>query len=114
MAGSYSSNDNYQNLFSESAGRDPGKAAIVRQLKFRVDKLELITEALWELLKEKTDLDETDLIERVAQIDIMDGKYDRKRRKVSVIKCKRCGRMNSKKHTQCLYCGDVFLLGPFE
>ncbi len=106
--------DYNQNMFSQPLKPDPGKASTVRELQHRVDKLELITEALWRLLKENTDLDETDLLERVAQVDLMDGRYDRKKSKISVIECKRCGRKNSKRHTQCLYCGDVILIGPFD
>jgi hypothetical protein len=108
------STDNYKNLFSEHSQRDTSTKAVVRDLKARVDKLEVIAEALWELLQENTNLSDTDMLEKVTQVDLKDGKYDHQKRKLIAKKCSRCGRMSNKRHTQCLYCGEVHLIGPFE
>ena len=108
------STDNYKNLFTEHSKSNTDTKSIVRDLAARVDKLELISEALWDILREKTDLTEIDLIARVTEIDLKDGRFDRKKKKISAVKCGKCARINSKRHTHCLYCGEVFLVGPFE
>ena len=108
------STDNYKNLFSEHTNNETDTKTLVRDLLARVNKLELISEALWEILQKETNLSDTDLIERITQIDLKDGKFDNKKQRISAIECNQCGRMNSKRHTKCIYCGEVFLVGPFE
>ena len=76
----------------------------VQEYEERLDKLTLVCMALWSLLKEKTELAEEDLLERVRQIDLMDGKEDGKAKK-QVAKCPQCGRTMSPRHGRCLYCG---------
>jgi hypothetical protein len=93
---------------------DTNLKTIVRDLEARVDKLELIAEALWTIIQNETNLSEVDLIERITEIDLKDGKFDNKKKRTSSVECKHCGRMNSKRQTKCLYCGAVFLLGPFQ
>ena len=76
----------------------------VRDLEDRLDRLTLACMAMWSLLREKTGLTEEDLMERVNQIDLADGKEDG-RLKLGVLKCAQCGRVMSQRHTRCLYCG---------
>lgn len=106
--------DNYQKLFSERSNHQSGTKAQVRDLQARVEKLELITEALWEFLQKETKLTEADLIERITEIDLRDGKFDQKKKKTPAVECRKCHRMNSKRHTRCLYCGEIFLVAPFD
>ena len=90
---------------------------VERELRYaqeRVDKLLLVCTALWELLKERTDLTEEDLLEKVVQIDAQDGEVDgevtRRPRP-----CVKCGRPMSPSHSRCLYCGAVVAgQGAFE
>ena len=86
----------------------------IRELEHRVDKLELICESLWEILKEGKNLTETDLIERMSQVDLRDGNYDGKNKKPTTVECSSCGRMISKHHKKCVYCGKIIVIGPFE
>lgn len=110
----YGRPSDYQRIFhSPSNSGSVGKAKI-RDLEDRIEKLELVCESLWEMLKEKCDYDETDLIERMTEIDLSDGKFDGKKRRSSSIKCSKCQRKNSKRHNRCMYCGKLFLIGPFE
>jgi hypothetical protein len=75
-----------------------------RQTDDRVDQLLLICSAMWQLLKEKTNLTEDDLINRVAQLDAEDGNADGKLSN-RVQKCVKCDRTIAAKHHRCLYCG---------
>lgn len=108
------STDNYQNLFSEHTKRDSDTKSRIRDLEARVDKLELVCESLWNIIKEEKQLKEIDLIELMTQIDLRDGRFDGKKMKTPSIKCPKCGRMNSKRHSKCMYCEEVYLVGPFE
>lgn len=76
----------------------------VRQLEDKLDKLTLVCMSMWSLLLERTDLTEQDLMQRVKEIDMMDGTPDGKVTK-TVQKCGKCGRTMSPKHNKCLYCG---------
>jgi len=76
----------------------------IQALDDRIDKLFLINLALWSLLKEKTDLKDEDLLERIKEIDLSDGKLDGKVRQPAV-ECPQCKRKMSVKHQRCLYCG---------
>ncbi len=85
----------------------------VRWLEERVDKLAMVCKAMWELLEENTNLTEADLMTKIEQIDLADGKADGKIEK-GVTQCTRCGRTLSRTHSTCMYCGaersdrDVF------
>ncbi len=79
-------------------------ASQVRSFEERLDKLTLVSMALWSLLKETTDLTEEDLMERVKEIDLSDGKLDGKVRH-ALLRCPECSRVMSAKHKCCLYCG---------
>jgi len=76
----------------------------VHEYEERLDRLALVCMALWSLLKEQTNLTEEDLLERVRQIDLTDGKEDGKAKR-QIAKCPQCGRTMSPRHGRCLYCG---------
>ena len=87
-----------------SRRRTTETAGSVRELEERLDHLTLACMAVWSLLQETTKLTEEDLMERVKQIDLADGKQDGKL-KLGVSKCAQCGRVMSQRHIRCLYCG---------
>ncbi|HNX27569.1 MAG TPA: hypothetical protein PKK48_09205 [Phycisphaerae bacterium] len=85
-----------------------------RQLEDRLDKLILLNMAMWELIKERTQITETDLEKRIAEIDLRDGKADGKISH-TIKKCAKCGKIMSPRHKCCLYCGAENLdVKPFE
>lgn len=78
-----------------------------RDLQFledRIERLSLVCMAMWTLMRDKTNLSEHDLLERVKTLDLMDGKEDGQASR-SVQKCSKCGRVMSSRHQRCLYCG---------
>jgi len=86
----------------------------LRDLEARVDQLNLINMALWSFIQQKTDLTEDDLEARVREIDLADGRLDGKVR-VTPTECSACGRVMSKRHARCLYCGvDAESADPFR
>ncbi|MDY6836104.1 MAG: hypothetical protein SVY53_15030 [Chloroflexota bacterium] len=88
-----------------SAKGDARKAqTYVKELEGKVDSLTIICRAMWELLREKNGLSEEQLIEKVKEVDLLDGKLDGKVR-LSAKECSSCGRLMSPRHSRCMYCG---------
>lgn len=77
-----------------------------RDLQQKVDQLVLACMAMWSLLKDKTGLTEQELIQKIQEIDLSDGRLDGKVR-VNVATCPSCGRAMSRTHGRCLFCGKV-------
>ena len=80
----------------------------VKDVQRKIDKLELINLSIWTMLKEKLDLTEEDLLQKVQEIDLMDGAEDEKITKVKVRSCPNCKRKSNTRHLKCLYCGYDF------
>lgn len=76
-----------------------------REIEDRFDRLALTCQAMWELLMEKTSLSESDLLDKVREIDLRDGAQDGKAPKKK--RCNACGRIFSMKRISCLYCGEA-------
>ena len=86
----------------------------------RVNKLALICEAMWQLLKEHTDLNEADLEERIVELDMMDGRLDGKLNRAAAQGppqiCPECGARIPNKFNRCQFCGHKSerVLSPFD
>lgn len=79
----------------------------VQALENQVERLALLNQALWELLRGKLGLTDADL-ERLAQeVDLRDGVADGKITPRAV-KCPACQRVNNSRRGQCMYCGQLF------
>jgi len=76
----------------------------VRASDERLDQLLLVCAAMWELLRERTNLTEEDLVARVAEIDARDGVADGRITKQPRT-CPGCGHTVYPRHKKCLYCG---------
>ena len=86
----------------------------IKHLEQRIDKLYLIVEALWLLTKEKYNIDDEKLTELIVAIDMKDGRRDGKVAPKGPLTCQKCGKVNSRKHLYCIYCGAFLDLKPFE
>ncbi len=85
----------------------------VRALTDRIDRLEMICEAMWMLIREKTNLQDEDLLAQMAALDLTDGQADGKVAR-GPIRCGKCSRPNSRRHDFCIYCGTLIRTKPFE
>jgi len=79
-----------------------------------VEKLFMITEALWAILKEQHGYTDENLGQMIQDIDLRDGKLDGKVAKQQNPSCPQCGRTLMGKHSVCLYCGTAVARDPFE
>lgn len=80
------------------------------RLEAKLDRLAIVTQGLWELLSEKTNLTEDDIKARIAEIDIRDGRQDGKITG-QPIACPQCGRTAHTQLHACPYCGSVLEVG---
>ncbi|MHC5038312.1 MAG: hypothetical protein ACYTHM_13435 [Planctomycetota bacterium] len=81
-------------------------------LKARLDRTLLVCEALWTILRDRLNLTEQELIDRVQEVDLSDGKLDGKVRRKGVF-CPACGRKVTGKFPHCMYCGEEIERDPF-
>lgn len=79
-----------------------------------VEKLYMITEALWTILKEQHGYTDDELIHRIEEIDLRDGKLDGKVAKQPSPACPKCRRTLMRNQSVCLYCGTAVSREPFE
>ena len=78
----------------------------VLSLRQDIEKLYMIVEALWGIVKHTTNLKDDDLAELVRQIDMQDGKLDgRNSDNTEIKKCSQCGRTLLRGQSKCAYCG---------
>ena len=78
----------------------------VHQLELKVDKLIMISEALWLLLKQNSQLSDEDLEAMVKKIDLRDGRLDGRVASCGPQYCKKCGKALQKNSPICIYCGQ--------
>ena len=76
----------------------------IAHLKKRIDKMVLVNCAMWELLKEKTDVTDIELKAKILEVDAADGAIDGKMGTATRY-CTNCGKTMHPKHANCLYCG---------
>ncbi len=76
----------------------------VRELQSKVERLSMICQAMWELLRKKAKLTDEDIIKQMQVIDLRDGVADGKMTRQTLV-CPECGRNVSSRREQCLYCG---------
>jgi hypothetical protein len=86
----------------------------IELLRYDLERLLMITEALWTLIKEDKGYSDEQLLARVQAIDVADGKLDGKVAKSPPKLCPHCGRTLFKKRQICLYCGQQVNVSLFE
>lgn len=77
---------------------------MISDLEERIERLSLICEGMWTLLRDRTEISEEDLKETVTRLDMEDGVLDGKRGPKKT-RCPDCDAVISNKFNRCLYCG---------
>lgn len=105
--------DGFENRHAHQAERNSQKRhktseldRHTRWLEANLAKCLMINEALWEIIRDKLNLTENDLNDKLYQIDMRDGRLDGKNQRPAT-KCPQCSRTVSARHLACLYCGHV-------
>jgi len=87
---------------ARAASRDA--QAQIDDLRDRLDRMTLLSYAMWTLAREKLGVTDEQLADRVQELDLSDGKLDGKIG-VPVTECLKCRRKMSQRHRRCIYCG---------
>lgn len=90
---------------SAEAGRRAAETATF-PLEARMDQLELACAGMWELLRDKFQLTDAELLAKIEEIDLRDGTRDHKVKRASG-ECPTCKRrIATKSRIRCIYCGS--------
>lgn len=79
----------------------------VAKLEMRVEKLMLISEGLWNLLKQEHGYTDEMLINKVHEIDSEDGILNNRVAVDPPDRCPKCGKVLQKNRVTCMYCETV-------
>lgn len=83
----------------------------IQRLDGKIEGLALVCEALWELLRENTQLTNADIRNKIHEIDIRDGRADG-RITGQPYDCRSCHRPVHTNHSRCIWCGVELVDGP--
>ena len=96
--------------------RDVARESAMSSDKTRknTERLYLVVQAMWELLKDKAGLTDADLDAKVQEIDMRDGRLDgQDSTQTDPLTCRQCGRTILSGQAQCSWCGTQTEGGPF-
>ena len=78
------------------------------------ERLYMVVQAMWELLKEKAGLTDADLDAKIQEIDMRDGRQDgQDSTQTAPLTCRQCGRTILSGQLQCSWCGAQVKGGAF-
>lgn len=77
----------------------------IKRLETQIDEQKLIIQALAEILVIKGVISKDDLLEKIKEVDVRDGRVDGKIGSNSNSKCDSCGRSYNVRINKCQYCG---------
>lgn len=106
MLPSQDSDGTSEALKAERAASYELKTQLTELLR-HVERLALLNQALWELIRTKLSLTDDDLEQMARQVDLRDGREDGQITAIAV-QCPSCRRICNSKHDRCLYCGQLF------
>lgn len=83
------------------------------ELDGRLERLAMTCEALWTILRDKLGVTDEELLDRITQLDLSDGKLDGKVKRTAV-SCPKCGRTIARRFPTCMYCGQAVMHDAFS
>jgi hypothetical protein len=103
-------------LQSDTDRRVTNSGDKLRDLELRYERMSLVTNALWQLLKSHTGLSDGDLKKYIEEVDLADGIRDgRISRSNGAMDCPHCSRRVLKSATVCAWCcGNLASGDPFQ
>lgn len=82
-----------------SKGSEDKLADLTRQ----IERLSLVCQSMWELLRDQTKLSDDDLASKIIDVDLRDGKWNGKQGP-EVVDCPSCGNPANARRGTCLFC----------
>jgi hypothetical protein len=102
-----------QSTAQDAQRKATGVEEKIEVIKYDIERLLMITEALWTILKKQHGYEDIELTKLVAEIDLRDGKLDGRIAVSPPQPCPFCGHTLGKKRPFCIYCGQPVPLEPF-
>ncbi len=104
---------NVQSVASEARDKARDAENQIERMKQDIERLLMITEALWKLLQRTNGFTDEELKNLINEIDLRDGMLDGRVTKKETRACPSCQRLCSTRHQRCMYCGRVLQPDPF-
>lgn len=79
----------------------------------RCERLAMLCEAMWTLINEKLGVTDEELVDRINEIDLRDGKLDGRVARDGPLMCHKCERPIAERFSKCMYCGAPVARSPF-
>ena len=103
---------NYQNPHHSHAEEN------ISELQTKVNRLETIVYALWEILKEQDNIGEQALLDKIEEVVLTADQRKRPAYDPVIINCPKCGKAIQESRSEplvgrCLYCGEKVLFHPY-
>ena len=108
---------NFSALTNSQHARDIAHESAISASKAQknTERLYMVVQAMWELLREKVGLTDTDLEAKIHEIDLRDGRLDGKNaNQTAAHACRKCGRTILSGQSVCSWCGAQFEGGAFS
>lgn len=86
--------------------RSQDAIARIQELEHTVERLMLLSHALWEILRERDSLADETLAAKIREIDLRDGAEDGRMNETALRRCQKCGHDFNSKRPRCIYCGE--------
>ncbi len=111
LAGGFSGLSNLSTSLEAGQARADAKEAqtSVDLMQHDIDRLLMLTEALWLFIKTQHNYTDEDLVKVITEIEMRDSHSP----KHQPVTCPACGRINSGKRPVCIYCGKTIPMDPF-
>ncbi len=100
-------------MSTEGAGQARRAISQAEELEARCNRLAILCEAMWTLLRDQLQLTDEQLLDRINEIDLTDGRLDGRVERGSAIVCHSCNRRVARKFAKCMYCGEPLAHDPF-
>lgn len=98
---------------SDGAGQARRAISQTEALEAKCNRLAILCEAMWTLLRDHLNLTDEQLLDRINEVDLTDGRLDGRVERGSAITCHKCQRNVARKFAKCMYCGELLAHDPF-
>lgn len=103
-----------QGTADRAAAKIEDARTTVENLERELQRLSLVTQAVWETLRDVAGVPDAALAAKIKEIDLRDGVADGRYRK-PMTTCGSCGRRTPPKNAHCYMCGAALKqVGPFD
>ncbi len=86
----------------------------LQSMRENIERLLMISEALWTMVREQHGYTDDELLRRVVEIDMRDGRLDGRVAPTPPEKCPHCGRTLAKHKLVCIFCGKPVRQNLFQ